>query len=90
MPSRAIITPLSVNRFPNKLVPKVANNILRNLTVFSFPSFLIVFLTPFIHKPDSSNNLIIFKISIISSFGLISIVYFADSKERALNPKIFF
>ena len=30
VPSAAVITPLPVNRFPNKLAPNVPNNILRN------------------------------------------------------------
>ena len=69
MPSHAVtvslpapIVPLPVSKFPNKLdklVPKVPNNITRNSPFCSFASFLIVWLTSFINKPDSSRDLII-------------------------------
>ena len=50
------ITPLPANRFPNKLTPNVPNNILKNCHFSSFASFLIVSLTHFINKPDSSGD----------------------------------
>ena len=45
MPSPAWITPLLINRFPNKLAPNVDNNIPRNLPFSSFAYFLIILLT---------------------------------------------
>ena len=54
-PSTALFVPLPVNRFCNKLAPKVLNNIPRNPPFCSFASFL-----PSINKPDSSRDLIIF------------------------------
>ena len=74
MPLPAYITPLSINRYPNKLAPNAPNNISRNPPFFSFTSCLIVFLTSFINKPVSSRDLIIFMISSISSFEIISAV----------------
>ena len=59
MSSPASIVPLPVNRFPNELAPKVPNIISRNLHFYPFDSFLIVSLTAFINKPDSSRDLII-------------------------------
>ena len=46
---------------------------LRNLPPCSFASFLIVWLTPFINKPNSIRDLTIFMISPISSFKIIII-----------------
>ena len=54
VPSPALILRLLVKRFPNKLVPKVSNNIPTNPPFCSFASFLIVSLILFIRKPDSS------------------------------------
>ena len=51
--SLALIVPSPVDRFPNKLALKVANNIPRNLHFGSFASFSIVSLTPFTYKPHS-------------------------------------
>ena len=59
------IAPLPVNKFPNKLAPNIPNIILRNPPFYSFTSFLIVLVTPFIDKPDSSSDLTIFIISFI-------------------------
>ena len=70
MPSPALIVPLPVNRLPNKLAPKVPNNIPRNPSFHSFALFLIVSLTHFINNPDSSSDLTIFIISFISSFEI--------------------
>ena len=46
----------------------------RNLPCRSFASFLIASLTPFINNPDSSRELIIFMISVISSLEIINVV----------------
>ena len=53
MPSPAFITLLPVNRVPNKLAPNVHNNMLRNPSLCSFASLLIVLRTPFIDEPHS-------------------------------------
>ena len=74
MTSPALIVPLPVNRFPNKLAPNVSNNILRNPPFRSFALFLIVSLTPFINNPDCSRDLTIPMISIISSLESINVV----------------
>ena len=60
VPLPALIVPLPVNKFPNKPALKVPNNIPRNPPFRSFASFLIVSLTSFINKPDSSSDLTIF------------------------------
>ena len=52
--SPALIVLLTVERFPNKLAPKVPNNIPKNLQFCYFALCLIVSLTPFIKNPDSS------------------------------------
>ena len=57
MPSPDLIALLPGNRFSNKLAFKVSNNIPRNPLLCSFASFLIVLLTPFINKQDSSSDL---------------------------------
>ena len=82
MPSPALIAPLPENRFPNKLAPKMPNNIPRSPPFYSFASFLIVSLTPFNNKTDSSSDLTIFIISFISSLEVINIVL--------PNPKHFY
>ena len=68
------IAPLPANRFPNKLAPKVPSNIPRNPSFCSFASFLIVSMTPFINKPESSRDLTIFMISSISLLEIIKVV----------------
>ena len=68
MLSAALIVPLSNNRFSNKLAPYIPNNILRNPPFYSFATCLIVLLTHFINKPDSSSDMTIFMISFIYSF----------------------
>ena len=73
-PSRALFVSLSVNKFSNKLALNVPNNVLRNLPFCTFASFLIVSLTYFVNKPDSSSDLTIFMISFISSFEIINAV----------------
>ena len=81
MSSPALLVPLPVNRFPNKLAPKEPIIIPRNYSFWFFTSFLIVSLTPFINKPDTSSDLIIFIILFISSFEIINVV--------TLDPNIF-
>ena len=66
--------PLPVNRFPYKLAPNVPNNIPRNAPFCYFASFLVVSLTRFINKPDSSSDLTVFIISFNSSFEIITVV----------------
>ena len=56
VPSPALIVLLPGYRFPNKLAPKVCNNISRIPPFCSFVSFLIVSLTSFINKSDSSDS----------------------------------
>ena len=70
----ALIVPLPVKRFPNKLAPEVPDNVLRNRPFCYFASFLIVSLTPFINNSDSSRDLTIFIISFISSLEINSVV----------------
>ena len=65
---------LPVNKFSNKLGLKVPNNIPRNPPVYSFVSFLIVSLTPFINKQDLSSDLTTFIISFISPLEIINVV----------------
>ena len=67
MSSPVHIVSLSVNRFPNKLAPNVADKLPKYLPFYTFASFLIVLLTVFINKPDSSRALFVFMISLISS-----------------------
>ena len=43
----ALKIPFPVNKFPNKLAPKVPYNILKNPPYCSFASFFIVLLAPF-------------------------------------------
>ena len=49
-------------------------NIPRNPSFYSFDLFLIVALTPFFNKPDSSSDLAIFMISFIASLEIINFV----------------
>ena len=81
MPALALTVPLPVKRFPNKLAPKVPNNIPGNPPFCFFDSLLIVSLTPFINKAHSSSDLTIFIISFISAFEAINVV--------TTNPNIF-
>ena len=67
-PSPPLTTPLSTKALPHKLAANELNEILKNPSFYSFASFLIVSLTPFICKPDPSRSLIIFMISFKSSF----------------------
>ena len=63
--------PLVVNRFPNKLVPKVPHNIPKNLPFYSLASFLIIW---FINTSDSWRDLTIFMITFISLLKIINVL----------------
>ena len=86
--------PLLVNRFPNKLAPNVAHNILRNPPFCRFASFLIVSLTHFINKLDYSRDLITFIMSFISLLESVYVILphpnmylsIAASVAAAVNP----
>ena len=56
-PSPAVIIPLPAKISPNKLVPNVPNNLLRNPRFCFLPSFWVFSLTPFNNKPESSRDL---------------------------------
>ena len=60
--SLALIMPLPIYHFPNKLATNLPNNILRNHPFCTFASFLIVSLTTFINTPDSSTDFTIFMV----------------------------
>ena len=64
MPLPALIVPLPVITFPNKVAPNVPNNVLNILNVF--------LLMPFINKLNSSIDLTILILSFISSFEIIN------------------
>ena len=74
VPAPALIVPLPVNRFPNKLALHVPNNILKNPTFRSSTSFSIVLLKLFINNPYSWSDLTILIISFLSSFEIINFV----------------
>ena len=67
VPSPVLIFPVRASRFPDKLAP-------RNHPFLLLLHFLVVLLTHFINKPDSSRKLIIFLISFISSLEVINFV----------------
>ena len=73
IPSPALIIPFPVNKLPNKLVPNVPSNILKNPPLCSLDSFSIVLLTPFNKIPEFSNASIIFIIPFISSCSIINL-----------------
>ena len=87
MPSPALIVPVPVNRFPNKLAPNVLNEILENPPFKTFASILIVSLTHLINNLDSSSGLTTFMISCIFSLEIIIIVI--RGVERGPDPNIF-
>ena len=74
MPLSALIVSLPVNRSPMKVAPKVPNKVSGSLSFYSFASLLIVSLTSFTNKPDSSRDLTISIISFISSSEIINVV----------------
>ena len=53
-PEPALKIPFPVNKFPNKLVPKVPNDKLKNPLFCYFLSFFIVLVTPFNKISESS------------------------------------
>lgn len=63
-----LIAPLDAKIFPAKLVLRVPNTTPRNPPFYSFASFSIVWVTPFINKPESSKDLTIFIASCLSLF----------------------
>ena len=63
------------------------NKIPRNPPFRSFASFLVVSLTTFINKSDSSSDLTIFIISLISLFEIV--VDFAKSEGWVLDPNAY-
>ena len=93
----ALTIPFPVNKFPNKLAPRVPNNILRNPPFCYFVSFSIVLVTPFNKILESSRACTIFIISFISSFETIKVVFpdpntflcipASDADAAAVNPK---
>ena len=84
-----MIVPLSVNRFPSKLVPNVPNNIFRNPPVCSFAYIWTVSLTLFINKTDSSRDLTNLIISFISSSKIINVVVYEANICGRPNPNFF-
>ena len=58
-PYRALTIPLPTNIFPNKRVPNVSNNMLRNPPFSSFALFAIVSLTPSNNNRQSLRDLTI-------------------------------
>ena len=74
LPSPAFTIPFPpVNKLPNKLVPKVPSNILKNPPLCSLVSFSIVLLTHFNKIPEFSTASIIFIISFMSSSSIINL-----------------
>ena len=61
---------------------------MRDLPLRSFASFLIVFVTPWIYKPDSLRDSTIF-IIFISSLEIISAVAGSTKSKGRTDPKIF-
>ena len=75
VPSPALTTPRpAANALPNKLEANVLNKIPTNPPFYSFASFWIVSLAPFITKTDSSRDLTIFMIYFISCVETISVI----------------
>ena len=88
--SHPCISGLHNNIFPNAIAPNAPNNIPRNLTYCYFASFLIVPLTLFISKPDSSSYLTTLIISSISSFEIVSATVRGAKSEGCPDTKICF
>ena len=82
VPSPALIASLPVNRFPNKITSSVPDNMPRIPPFCYFASVSIVLLTPYINKPFSLRDLVIFLISSIPPFEIIIVLI--------LDPKLFF
>ena len=64
-------------------------NIPRNPSFYLFTPFLIVSLNCFINKLDSSGDLNILMILLISSFGINNLVICKAMTEGELDPNIF-
>ena len=77
------------NRFPNKLGPKVPDNIVRNPPFCSFTSFLVVLPASFVRKADSSRDLIIFMILFIFSLEISSVKLREAKSEERPDPNNF-
>ena len=88
MPSPDLIVPLPVNRFPNKLIPDVPNNILKNPPFYFFALFLYFLLRFFINKSDSLRYLTIFMKSFIISFEIINAIVQQAKSEGRPDPNI--
>ena len=56
----------------------------------TFAAFLIVSLTRFINKPDSSRDLIILMTSFISSLEIINVILRESKSGRRPDPNFFF
>ena len=74
-PEPAVTIAFPVNKFSNKLAPKVANKILKNPPFCYFLSILIVLVITFIKILELSRAWIIFIISFISLFEIIKVVF---------------
>ena len=82
VPSPGLITPQPYDPLTIILAPNIPNKIGRNLLFSSFASILIVSLIVFISNIESSSDLTIFIIFLISYFEVIDAI--------VLDPKIFF
>ena len=96
-PARTIPSPartipfLPDYKFPNKLAPKVPNNIDKNPPFCSLVLFSIVSVTPSNKIPEFSNASIMFIMSFMSSFSIINLVTcFALGFAAVPEPCIFF
>ena len=65
---------LPVNRFLNKLLQNILNDMIRNQPLCSFGSCLINSPTPIVNKPHSLRDETILTISFISLFEIINVV----------------
>ena len=74
-PEPAVTIAFPVNKFSNKLAPKVANKILKNPPFYYFLSILIVLVITFIKILELSRAWITFIISFISLFEIIKVVF---------------
>ena len=84
-----LIAPLPANIFLNKFARNVPNNTPRNPPLCSFASFGIVRVTPFINTPESSRDVTIFMMYIISLINNIRVVVPKPKVTVAQDPKIF-
>ena len=89
-PRLATVSPLLVNRFPNKLASTASNKMPVNPPFPSFVSFSIVSLVPFIIQPEYSRDLTIFIISSFPSFEIINVAVRCANLEGRPKLRIFF